>query len=97
MLLSSILRILDQRQTQPNVVKKLEFEPSYAAVAAAQEASGLEKIELEIAAAAGLLRPFGPEPKSPAANFGAASLDELLRTIADLRKPDRSRFVDVFE
>jgi hypothetical protein len=97
MILSSILRILDQHQNQPNAVKKLELGPSYAEVAAAQEASGLEKIELEIAAAAGLLKPKIPEPQLPIANLSGPALEELLRTIADLKKPDQSRFVDVFE
>jgi hypothetical protein len=75
----------------------MEFHPSPATAAAAAEASGLEKIELEIAAAAGLLRPFTPDPQLPAPNMSGSSLEELLRIIADLKKPDQSRFVDVFE
>jgi hypothetical protein len=97
MLLSSILRLLEQRLAQPGVVKKPEPQPGYAAIAAAQEASGLKKIELEIAAAAGLLRPIHPDPQLPGANLAGPALEELLRTIADLKKSDQSRFVDVFE
>jgi len=97
MLLSSILRILDQHPNLPRVVEKMELRPSPATSAAAQEASGLKKIQLEIAAAAGLLRPFNPDPELPAVPKAGSSLEELLRTIADLKKSDRSRFVDVFE
>ena len=97
MLLSSILEILNRHKTQVQVVEKMELCANPAAIANAKEVSALEKIELEIAAASGLLKPFGPEPKPSTANLGGASLDELLRTIADLRKPDPSRVVDVFE
>jgi hypothetical protein len=97
MLLPTILRILDQRQPQPVVVEKIKTPPSSATTAAAEESSGLKKIELQIAAAAGLLRPLNPVPHTAAVNLTRPSLEELLRTIADLKKPDQAPKVDVFE
>jgi hypothetical protein len=97
MLIPAILRFLDQHQTRPRVVEKVKTPPSSATIAAAQEASGLKKIELEIAAAAGLLRPLNALPQLPVINLAGPSLEELLRTIAELEKLDQTRKVDVFE
>lgn len=90
----SILRLLGQGQILPKIIREAK-NPSGADMA--QESSGLQKIESEIAAAAGLLRPLGPCPQSPATGSPGPRLEGLLRTIAKFEKPDRSRFVDVFE
>lgn len=61
-----------------------------------EEKTVLQKLEQEIAAAAGLVRPLNsmqhPDPVPPGPFF-----EELLRAIENLRKPDESRVVDVFE
>ena len=67
-----------------------------ATLKAAAKAEGMRKIELEIAAAAGLLRPISPEPP-PEANQYANSLEGLLRTIEDLKNPPKSPDIDLFE
>jgi hypothetical protein len=96
MLLSSILQILTQYQPQPQAYQKAVAPPSPATFSAALEASGLQKIRLEIAAASGLLRPLSPEHIEPVTLAGP-SLEELMQTIAKLREPNQSRVVDVFE
>jgi hypothetical protein len=109
MLISSILQILDQQSFQPKATKKA-FEmaaenaaaqfriPNQAATTeVAEESSGLHKIELEIAAAAGLLRPLSLEHPLPAAAHPGPSAEELIRAITKFERPHRSRFVDVFE
>ena len=98
MLLSSILRMLDQYQAQPKVAEKTnvsaeKFELEMAAIA--EEASSLQKIEMEIAAAAELLKPLGPNPeRTPPAG---PSLEELIRAVTKFEKSEESRVVDVFE
>ena len=69
---------------------------SEATFEAAAKAKGMKKIELEIAAAAGLLRPISPEPP-PESNQYAHSLDDLLRTIDELKNPQKSPNLDLFE
>jgi hypothetical protein len=96
MLLSSILQILNQYQTQAPAYQKAAEPPSQATFSAALEASGLQKIQLEIAAASGLLRPLSPEHIDPVTLTGP-SLDELMQMIAKLKEPNQSRVVDVFE
>jgi len=69
---------------------------SKATFAAAAAASGLKRTQLEVAAAAGLLRPISAE--NPAAQKQSAqNLKGLLRTINELEKPDPSHDLDVFE
>ena len=63
---------------------------------AAARAKGMKKIELEIAAAAGLLRPISPEPP-PEMNKYANSFEDLLRIIEDLKNPPKSSGIDLFE
>ncbi len=94
MLLPSILRMLDQNQSQPQPA-----EPPKPKVPAAKgdEASGLQKIEDEIAAAAELAKLSGQAPQFPGNPAGGPFLEELLRAITKFEKSDQSRVVDVFE
>jgi hypothetical protein len=93
MLLSSILRILDQNKLQlglseqPRTPKLLP---------GTDDASGLQTIENEIAAAAELVKPSDVkiQPGNPQ---GGPFLEELLRAITKFEKSDQSRVVDVFE
>ncbi len=99
MLLSSILRILDQYQEQPKVVEKTnanvgKFELGMAS--SPEESSGLHKIEKEIAAAAELLRPSTPHPAAGTPPAGP-NLEELIRAVTKFEKSEESRVVDVFE
>ncbi len=95
MLLSSILQILNQYQPQP-VASQKTVQPSAETFSAALENSGLQKIRMEIAAAAGLLRPLSPEHIEPVTLTGP-SLEKLMQTIAKLKESGQSRVVDVFE
>jgi hypothetical protein len=97
MLLPSILRILDQHQIQPKIVEKPKTEFKAELTAAAEGISGLEKIELEIANAAELLKPQNSGSQSPDKPAAASSLEELLRAITKFEKSNQSRVVDVFE
>jgi hypothetical protein len=96
MLMSSILQILSQYQTQQPVFQKAVTPASPATFAAALESSGLQQIQLEIAAAAGLLRPLSPEHIDPVTLAGP-NLEELMQTIAKLKEPITPRQIDVFE
>jgi hypothetical protein len=62
-----------------------------------ENVSGLKKIELEITAAAGLLRPLSavPAPTMPAP--ASPSLEELIRAISKFEKSEVSQVVDLFE
>jgi hypothetical protein len=95
MLLPSILQILNQSQSQPAAIQKT-VQPSAETFSAAMEASGLQQIRQEIAAAAGLLRPLSPEHIEPVTLTGP-NLEELMQTIAKLKEPYKTRVVDVFE
>jgi hypothetical protein len=96
MLLSSILQILNQYQTQPSSFQNTVKPASAATFSIAQDNSGLQQIRNEIASAAGLLRPLSPEHIDPVTLTGP-SLEELMQTIAKLKEPNKSRVVDVFE
>ena len=69
---------------------------SKATYEAAAKAKGMKKIELEIAAAAGLLRPISPEPP-PETNQNSNSFEDLLRIIEDLKNPPKPSGIDLFE
>jgi hypothetical protein len=69
---------------------------SEATIEAAAKAKGMKKIELEIAAAAGLLRPISPEPPPESKQY-SQSLDDLLRSIDELKNPRKSPDLDLFE
>ena len=94
MLLPSIVRILGQNQSQ---LKTAELPRAKPPVSNLEAASSLQKIEMEIAAAAELAKPSGtadpPAGIAPAGPF----LEELLRAITKFEKSDQSRVVDVFE
>jgi hypothetical protein len=94
MLLPSIVRILDQNQAQ---LKAAEQTKVKSPDSNPESASGLKKIELEIAAAAELVKPS--EAANPAAGTSSPApfLEELLRAITKFEKSDQSRVVDVFE
>jgi hypothetical protein len=97
MLLSSILRILDQYPAQPKVVEKAKVEKSeIKAPPEAKETSGLQKIEMEIAAAAELLKsPLIPHPTGTLS--AGQNLEELNRAVTKFEKSEEVRVVDVFE
>jgi hypothetical protein len=98
MLLSSILRFLDQYPRQRKVAEKPQVEPyEREAGIQAEKTSGLKRIEMEIAAAAGLLRPFSgmPYPGMPLAS--GPSLEDLIRAVSKFEESGQSRVVDVFE
>jgi hypothetical protein len=92
MLLPSILRILDQNDPQWNVA-----EPKPRIHAHQPEgSSGLQKIEVEIAAAADLLK--APDATAqPATRSTGPFMEELLRAITKFEQPEEPRVVDVFE
>jgi len=97
MLLSSILQILDQYRTQPKVVEKTHVEKFELKMDSSAEAgSGLQKIEDEIAVAAGLLKPPMSPPPAQTPSAGQ-NLDELIRALTKFEKSERSKVVDVFE
>lgn len=100
MLLSSILRILEGDQLQPETVAKIK-NPSVAAfketLDSADAALGLKKIEQQMAEAAGLLRPMTEGVNPVSAKLSGPSPEELLRAITEYQKQSRSRIVDVFE
>jgi hypothetical protein len=56
----------------------------------------MQKIALEIAAAAGLLRPISPAPPLES-NPTAQSLEDLLRMVDELESPPQSPNLDLFE
>jgi len=63
-----------------------------------QDGSGLQKIELEIAAAAELAKPSsGVNAVNPVNAQASPFLEELLRAINKFEKPHQSRSIDVFE
>jgi hypothetical protein len=80
--------------TTPNDETKTPASKATSAAAAA--ASGIKRTQLEVAAAAGLLRPISAEnPAAP--KQSDQSLKGLLHTISELEKPDQSHNLDVFE
>jgi hypothetical protein len=92
MLLPSILRILDQNNPQWNVAEtKPQIPPRQP-----EGSSGLQKIELEIAAAAELVKDPAVTTQ-PATRSHGPFVEELLRAITKLEQPEESRVVDVFE
>ena len=92
MLLPSILRILDQNDPQWNVAEPKPRIPARQP----EGSSGLQKIEVEIAAAAELVK--APDATTqPAARSTGPFVEELLRAITKLEQPEKSRVVDVFE
>jgi hypothetical protein len=97
MLMPSILRILDQPQLQTKMVEKAESGFQAELIAAKRQLSALETIESEIAAAAGLAKPFDPEPPHSTKPMKSSDLAELLRTITKFEKSNQSRVVDFFE
>jgi hypothetical protein len=98
MLLPSILQILDQSKVQSKkAVKKVESGFEAEMIAATEEISGVEKIELAGADAADPAKP--PKLDSQIAGKPPArqSLEELLRIITKFQKSNQKPVVDVFE
>ena len=98
MLLSSILQMLDQYPAQLKVAEAARpIFPQGEETPNPENVSGLKKIELEIAAAAGLLRPLSvmPDPVMPPP--AGPSLEELIRAVSKFEKSDETRVVDMFE
>ena len=94
MLLPSILRILDQDQNQLRIAEQAK---ARVPVSKPDETSGLQRIELEIAAAADLVKSSDVTPEPAATASAGPYLGELLRAITKFEKSDQSRVVDVFE
>jgi hypothetical protein len=94
MLLPSILRILDQDQHELRIAEQAKARMP---VSKPEEASGLQRIELEIAAAADLVKPSDATPEPAGTVSAGPFLGELLRAITKFEKSDQSRVVDVFE
>ena len=91
MLIPSILRMLDQDRVQLHTEAHTVVKPP------PPTSDCLREIEIEIAAAAELLKPSGAVPPSTPNQAAGPFLDELLRAITKFEKPDQSRVVDVFE
>jgi hypothetical protein len=70
---------------------------SAATFEAAKKASGIQKAELEIAAAAGLLRTLSASSPSSDGNKAEPTYLELGRTNKDLKQPNQSHALDLFE
>lgn len=79
-----------------NIIDKVDTPASAATLDAAMEATGIKRNELEIAAAAGLLRPISSE-NPPTSNQSNQRAEELLKTIEELKKPQKSHNLDLFE
>jgi hypothetical protein len=98
MLLSSILQILNQYDPQPHAVARMSAPPGGETFSIqVQAASGLQELEAQIAAAAGLLRPISVEPGQAPVALPGPNLEELMQIIAKLKEPKESRVLDVFE
>jgi hypothetical protein len=70
---------------------------SAATFEAAEKASGVQKVELEIAAAAGLLRTRRASPAASNGNRAESSYEEPRQAIEDLKLPNQSHALDLFE
>ena len=93
MLLPSILRMLDQNKPQLSLSEQPKPPKTPHST---DQASGLQKIENEIAAAAELAKASGVEAQTGNPPTGPF-LEELRRAITKFEKSDQSRVVDVFE
>ena len=93
MLLPSILKILDQDHSQWTIPEQQK--PKM--LSKPEEATGLQTIEREIAAAAELAKPSNVKPQAEKAPVAGPFLEELRRAITKFEKSDQSRVVDVFE
>ena len=91
MLIPSILRMLDSDRVQLNAAAQPDIK------APPPTSNSLREIEIEIAAAAELVKPSsGGQPATPNQAAGPF-LEELIRAVTKFEKPDQSRVVDVFE
>jgi hypothetical protein len=98
MLLSSILQMLEQYPAQPKVAEQKKTETAEFKVDQPSEnKSGLKKLELEIAAAAGLLSPLSVVPDIKMPPPVNPSLEELIRAVSKFEEAEEIRVVDVFE
>lgn len=91
---------VEKEKTFSDMIGEAKTPASAATFAAAEEAKGMKRIELEIAAAAGLLRPMSPEPPPQAKETPQQhnqSHEELLRTIKGLKNPEELHNFDLFE
>jgi hypothetical protein len=100
MLLSSILQILNQYQPQTAAMEKTSKaqDPPIKSFSVEQEASpGLETLKVEVAAAAGLLRPLSPDPGVSPVTLPGPSFEELIQMIEKIKATEDPRVIDVFE
>jgi len=89
---------VDKEKSFRKIADTITIPASEATFEAAAKAEGIRKIELEIAAAAGLLRPISPNPPpEPAPDHTARSLEDLLRMVEDLKNPAKSHNLDLFQ
>ncbi len=86
----------EKEQVFRKMAEKIKIPAEEATLEAAAKAEGMRKIELEIAAAAGLLRQVCPEPP-PELNASARNFDDLLRMVHELKNPPKSPNLDLFE
>jgi hypothetical protein len=112
MLQASILQILNQYQPQPAASERISKAPASEAPAnetfsdeqveqvkqVEQELSpSLEELQIEIATAAGLLRPISTEPGQTPVSLPGPTIEELMQIVAKFKAPEETRIIDVFE
>jgi hypothetical protein len=106
MLLASILQILNEYKAQPAVKPAAAVEktdPKTFTFSETEKTSkelekpGLQQLESEIAAAAGLLRPLSIDPDLAPIKLPGPNLEELMQIIEKLKEPYKTRVVDRFE
>lgn len=95
MLLSSLLTILSQDQLKADYEQPKPRAPE-PRVAPPEGSSGLDRIEEEIALAAGLLKSPNAMPQS-ASPHPSPFMEELLRAINKFEQSDQAPVVDFFE
>jgi hypothetical protein len=77
--------------------REVRIPASEATLQAAAQEKGMKRIELEIAAAAGLLRPISVETQQESKQPSTKGLVELIRTVEELKNPGKSHQLDLFE
>jgi len=83
-------------EASPKASEAANTPASEATFAAAAKAKGIKKMALEVAATAGLLRPMSSENPSTSKRSGQG-LEELIKTVEDLEKPEKQHTLDLFE
>ncbi len=98
MLLSSIVQTLRQHSAQPKAVEQKNAEgDEFRVDQPLEEGRGLKQREMEVAAAAGLLRPLSTMPDPIIPPQVGPSPDQFIRTVSKLEEAEEIRVVDVFK